>query len=192
MNEKMFAELFGGGERFKALRCLFEHAESEFSSRELALAANTDRGNTHRWLQRWQEAGLVVPGRKSATSFHASPDPALAPLVTLFRQSSDLVSDLRACIDALEGVEAAAVFGSYARHEERASSDIDVLVLGDVSELRTNAALKPLSRKYSREFNATVFSPEEFKSLATAHDTFVVEVLAHPQLPLKGDIHAYA
>lgn len=102
----------------------------------LAAAAHTDRGNTHRWLKRWRDVGLVVQGRESSTRFRASPDPALVPLVTLFRQSSELVADLRASLAKLEDIEAAAIFGSYARHEEKASSDVDVLVVGDVSELK--------------------------------------------------------
>jgi predicted nucleotidyltransferase len=188
----MFSELFGGGERFKALRYLFEHADEEFGSRELAAAAHTDRGNTHRWLKRWQDVGLVVQGHESATSFRASPDPALVPLVTLFRQSSELAADLRASLAKLDGVEAAAIFGSYARHEEKVSSDVDVLVVGDVSELKTNAVLKPLARKYGRPFNASVFLPAEFRKLVAERDSFAMDVMAHPLVLLKGDIHAFA
>ncbi|WP_083745416.1 nucleotidyltransferase domain-containing protein [Variovorax sp. KK3] len=192
INERMFSELFGGSERFRALRYLFEHANEEFGSRELAAAAHTDRGNTHRWLKRWQDAGLVVEGRDSPTHFRASRDPTLVPLVTLFRQSSDLVADLRASLDELRGIEAAAIFGSYARHEEKASSDVDVLVLGDVSELKTNAALKPLARKYGRPFNASVLTTAEFGKLVAERDGFAMDVMAHPLVHLKGDVHPYA
>jgi predicted nucleotidyltransferase len=192
MNERMFSELFGGGERFKALQYLFSHADGEFGSRELAAAAKTDRGNTHRWLKRWQDAGLVIQGTKSPTHFRASPDPALAPLVALFRQSSDLVTEVRETLSGIDGVEAAAIFGSFARNKENASSDIDILVLGDVSELNTNAALKPLARKYGREFNASVFLPSEFHALVEQQDSFATGVMANPLLPVIGDIHAYA
>jgi hypothetical protein len=190
MNDRMFAELFGGEGRFKALRILFEHADEEFSSRELAAAAQTDRGNTHRWLQRWEEAGLVRRGVATATNFQASDDPALAPLVSLFRQSSDLVADLRDTLAAIDGVKAAVIFGSFARSEEKATSDIDVLVLGDVSELKTNALLRPLSRKYGRAFNASAFPVEQFRQLVEQDDGFAREVMAQPRLSLLGDLDA--
>jgi hypothetical protein len=190
MNDRMFAELFGGEGRFKALRYLFEHADEEFSSRELAAAAHTDRGNTHRWLQRWEESGLVRRGVVTATNFRASDDPALAPLVNLFRQSSELVADLRDTLAGVDGAKAAAIFGSFARSEEKATSDIDVLVLGDVSELKTNALLRPLSRKYGRAFNASVFPVEQFRQLIEQGDGFAREVMAQPRLSLLGDLDA--
>jgi nucleotidyltransferase-like protein len=190
MNDRMFAELFGGGGRYRALRYLFEHAGEEFSSRELAAAAHTDRGNTHRWLKRWEEAGLVVKGAVSATNFVAAGDPALAPLVALFRQSSDLVAELHDTLAAIEGVTTAVIFGSFARNEEKADSDIDVLILGDVSELKANALLRPLSRKYGRAFNASVFQVEQFRHLIEQGDSFASEVMAQPRLTLLGDLDA--
>ena len=61
--------------------------------------------------------------------------------------------------------EIAVVFGSVARGEEKATSDIDVLVLGDeLSELRVNARLRPVGRKHSREIHALVFSRNEFST----------------------------
>jgi hypothetical protein len=190
MNEKMFAELFGGAERLKALRELFEHADQEYSSRELAAAAHTDRGNTHRWLKRWEEAGLVRRGIVTATNFQASADPALAPLVTLFRQSSELVADLRDALADIEGVRSAVIFGSFARHGEKAESDIDVLVLGGASELKTNARLRPLARKHGRAFNASVFAAEQFRELLAQGDGFATEVMAQPRILLIGDLDA--
>jgi predicted nucleotidyltransferase len=190
MNDGMFAELFGGVGRFRALRYLFEHADEEFSSRELAAAAHTDRGNTHRWLKRWEEAGLVTKGAAAATNFRASADPALAPLVSLFRQSSDLIADLRQMLADIDGVIAAVIFGSFARNDEKAGSDIDVLILGDVSELKTNALLRPLSRKYGRAFNASVFSVEQFGQLVQQGDSFAREVMAQPRMQLLGDLNA--
>src|SRR5690349_21669079 len=106
MNEKMFAELFGGAGRFKALRYLFEHPKEEFSARELAVKAQVDPGNTHRWLQRWAAAGLVTHGATKA-GYRVAQDPALAPLITLFRQSSALVADLQQVLRETTGVQTA-------------------------------------------------------------------------------------
>jgi hypothetical protein len=191
MNETMFAELFGGAGRFKALRYLFEHPNEEFSARELATKAKLDPGNTHRWLQRWQASGLVSHGTTKA-AYRVAQDPALAPLIALFRQSSVLVADLQHVLKETPGVHAAFIFGSFARHEERAESDIDVLVLGEVSELRTNALLRPLARKYNRPFNATVFTSEQFRALLAQGDPFATEVMGQPRIDLIGEMDVAA
>ncbi|NRO94630.1 MarR family transcriptional regulator [Paraburkholderia sp. NMBU_R16] len=120
----MFAELFGGAGRFKALRYLFEHPNEEFSARELATKAKLDPSDMHRWLQRWQAAGLVRHGTTNA-AYRVARDPALAPLITLFHQSSALVADLQHVLRERPGVQAAFIFGSFARHDEKAESDID-------------------------------------------------------------------
>ncbi|MGN6804645.1 MAG: nucleotidyltransferase domain-containing protein [Trinickia sp.] len=191
MNEKMFAELFGGAGRFKALRYLFEHPNEEFSARELAVKAKLDPGNTHRWLQRWEAAGLVKHGTTKA-GYRVAQDPALAPLITLFCQSSALVADAQQVLREANGIQAAFIFGSFARHEEKAASDIDILVLGEVSELRTNALLRPLARKYNRPFNASVFTVEQFRALLTQGDPFATEVMQQPRIALIGEVDVAA
>ena len=191
MNEKMFAELFGGAGRFKALRYLFEHPNEEFSARELAAKANVDPGNTHRWLQRWVAAGLVKHGT-TAAGYRVAQDPALAPLVTLFSQSNALVADLAHVLREVAGVQTAFIFGSFARHEEEAASDIDILVLGEVSEIRTNALLRPLARRYNRPFNATVFTSERFHALLMQGDPFATEVMQQPRIALIGEMDVAA
>jgi hypothetical protein len=186
MNETMFAELFGGVGRFKALRYLFEHPNEEFSARDLAAKAKVDPGNTHRWLQRWEAAGLVKRGTTKA-GYRVAQDPALAPLITLFSQTNALVADLTHVLREIAGIRTAFIFGSFARHEEKAASDIDVLVLGEVSELRTNALLRPLARKYNRPFNATAFTSEQFRALLTQGDPFATEVMQQPRIALIGE-----
>ena len=190
MNDTLFLELFGGREKLKLLRQLFEEPGVASSARELAGRAQADPGNTHRWLQKWVTAGLATRD-DSTGKYQASADPALRPLVDLFKMDSALASDLRQELGTLDEIEAAAIFGSFARGEERSSSDVDVLVIGRVSELKINALLKPLGRKYGRDFNASVFRRERFDRLSSDADPFVLELLSNPLIPLKGEIHAH-
>ena len=189
MNTAMFAELFGGAGRFKVLRHLFENPDKEFSARQLSTAAATDSGNTHRWLQRWESVGLVSRSKTNPLRYKSSQDPALKPLVELFSQSNSLTSKLRELCAPMENLESAAIFGSVARNTEDATSDVDVLVIGDISELKLNAMLRPLARAYGRELNASVFRPERFAKLLAEGDEFACEVMANPLVPLKGDLH---
>lgn len=89
-------------------------------------------------------------------------------------------------------MQLAFVFGSFARNDERADSDIDVLVLGTISALKTNSLLRPLSRKYGRPFKASVFTLEAFKKLLMENDPFASEVVQEPKIPLIGDSRVIA
>lgn len=192
MNHQMLAELFGGETRLRALAALFQAPERSFGLRELAVLSDVDSGNLSRWLKRWSEVGLVSRTLGPVPRFQASADPALRPLAKLFSQSGELVRDLQAAIDKLEGVTAAAIFGSFARGEETAGSDIDVLLIGELSELMANARLRPLARQYDRPFNASVFSTAAFQRLLDERDGFALELVSKPHIQLKGSLDEFA
>jgi len=193
MNTQLMNELVGGAARYRALRCLYEQAEREFGTRELALAAGIDPGNASRWLRRWADVGLldrtVVRGQNV---FRASGDPGLAPLRALVMQDSDLVRVVREYLTQLPGqVAAAAVFGSAARGDLHADSDVDLLVLTpDLSRLQAQAHFKPAGRKLKRAVNVLVFTPEDWRQARDDRNPFVLEILGHPTIELKGSLHA--
>lgn len=191
MNSATLSELFGSADRFKALRALFAEPARGFGPRELARTAGMDPGNAARLLKRWVSAGLVRRVQNDGLPrYYAADDPALAPLVVLMQQDSALVRTLRDFLAAIEGVQAAVIFGSQARGQEGAGSDIDVLVLGEVSELRLNTRLKPIGRLLGRPVHATVSSVQDFKKQLKAGESFATEIMRGPRIALTGDLDA--
>ena len=187
MNQALFSELFGGEGRLKALRLLYSHPHQALPLREFAAAAGIDHAQLHRLLKRWVAVGLVqrLP-RGRSVAYRASDDPALRPLILLFKQHDELVDDIRAVLPA--STTYAAIIGSYAKGTESAQSDVDVLVVANASEIKTNAALKPVARKHGRAINAAVMPAHRFRSLVRERDSFVLGVLDSPRIELKGEI----
>lgn len=191
MNESTLVEVFGSLGRLRALRALFAEPGRGFGQRELAAEAGIDPGGVARLLKRWAAAGLVTRRQQDGLPrYYASTDPALAPLVTLMQQDSALVRTLRDALSALPGVEVALVFGSVAQGAAGAASDLDVLVLGRASELKLNAALKPVGRALGRAVHATVSTVDSFKNQLRAGESFALGVMQGPRIPLIGDIDA--
>ena len=192
MNRARLSELFGGRERFEVLRTLFLNPARQFTNKELAQAAEVNPGNAHKLLLRWSELGLVrrnVDGRN--IRYQASSDPLLQGLRDLFLRNDRLVVDLKAALP--ESAEAALIYGSAARGEDKVASDIDVLVLGDnLSEIKVNAALRPVARKHHRTINASVYSKAEFLTMATAEEAFALSVTSQPVIMLKGTLRGAA
>lgn len=56
------------------------------------------------------------------------------------------------------------VFGSVACGDAGAGSDVDLLVLGDVSALKLSASLKPAGRALGRAVHAIAFTIESLKN----------------------------
>jgi predicted nucleotidyltransferase len=189
MNELMMVEMFGGVGRFRVLRALFAEPGRGFGQRELAAEAGVDPGGVARLLKRWVAAGLVTRRQQDGLPrYFASADPALAPVVTLMQQDSALVSALRDALASVQGVAVALVFGSVARGEAGAQSDIDVLVLGEASELKLNAALKPAGRALGRAVHAMAFTIEGFMQQVRGGESFAQSIVQGPRIALMGSL----
>jgi predicted nucleotidyltransferase len=187
MKNAMLSELFGGTQRFLLLRALYQDPARSHTPIELARIAGADRGNVSRWLRKWTEVGLatrIEQGRHVA--YRAGDDPLLAGLVEIARRSDELLDDIAAALPA--EVEVAVLFGSRARGEESARSDVDVLVLGErLSSLKINAGLKPVGRKHHREIHATVTSRKEFERKLADGEGFARNVMSQSVVPIKGE-----
>lgn len=187
MNNARLNELFGGKRRFELLKALYLNPARRFTTRDLVEMTGGDSGNLSRWLNRWARLGLVnkiVSGRNVA--FQAATDPLLAGLTDIVRRNDEIMQDIANALP--KEVETAVVFGSVARGEEQATSDLDLLVLGeDLSEIRVNARLKPVGRKHRREINASVFSPKEFERLLRQGNGFALGIVNQKVVPLKGE-----
>ncbi len=191
MNESTLVEVFGSLGRLRALRALFAEPERGFGQRELAAEAGLDPGGVARLLKRWTAAGLVTRRQRDGLPrYYASTDPALAPLVTLMQQDGALVRALREALAGQPGVDVALIFGSVAGGAAGASSDLDLLVLGQASELKLNAMLKPVGRKLGRAVHATTSSIESFKNQLRGGESFALGVVQGPRVSLIGDLDA--
>ena len=191
MNESTLVEVFGSLGRLRALRALFAEPGRGFGQRELAAEAGLDPGGVARLLKRWTSAGLVTRRQQDGLPrYYASTDPALAPLVTLMQQDSALVRTLRAALSGRAGVEVALFFGSVAGGAAGAASDLDLLVLGKASELKLNAALKPVGRQLGRAVHATACTIDSFKNQLRGGESFALGVVQGPRIALIGDLDA--
>lgn len=187
MNSRL-NELFGGVYRCKLLRELYLNRSKGFAVVALAERAKVDPGNASRLLNKWARLGLVhkqVDGRN--VRFQASDDPLLAALTEIFLRGDSLLEDIRQTLP--RQVEVAVVFGSVARGQEQADSDVDVLALGPgLGQIKVNAAMRAVGRKHKRDINVSVYSQEEFEKMLRDDDGFARNVIAHRTIPLKGDL----
>ena len=191
MNESTLVEVFGSLGRLRALRALFAEPGRGFGQRELAAEAGLDPGGVARLLKRWTSAGLVTRRQQDGLPrYYASTDPALAPLVTLMQQDSALVRTLRAALSGRAGVDVALIFGSVAGGAAGAASDLDLLVLGKASELKLNAALKPVGRQLGRAVHTTACTIDSFKNQLRGGESFALGVVQGPRIALIGDLDA--
>jgi predicted nucleotidyltransferase len=179
-----------GRTRAALLSLLLSHADEWFHLRQIARECATSPGTAHRELQSLVALGLVIrePGATSVR-FKANMDaPVFPELKGLLAKTAGALPMLRECMVALDNaVRAAFVYGSVARGEEKAGSDIDLMVVGSVTLAAVLKALRPAAQELRREVNPTVYTTGEFARKAQEGHSFIRRVLAEPKVFLIGD-----
>ena len=64
------------------------------------------------------------------------------------------------------------MYGSIARGEEKASSDVDLMVVGEISFSDVVSTLAKIETKLGREVNPTVYGPRELGRSSPPRITF--------------------
>jgi predicted nucleotidyltransferase len=179
----------------RLFRWLFGQSERSFHMSELRRLTSLGSASLQRELRKLTEAGLVSSERVgNLRLFQAnSKSPVFSELVTLTRKTLGIEPMLREALLSLSPkLRAAWIYGSVAKQTETATSDIDVmlvgenLVLGEVLE-----RLLPLEEGLGRKINPTCYSSAEFERRLAEPDSFVNRVMAQPLLPLIGDTNEF-
>jgi len=178
-----------GLQRQRVLGWLLLHPDEQLHVRELARLTATNAGSLHRELARLAEGGLLLRRQQGNQVLYQAnrSHPVFAELAGLFRKTSGVVGVLQEALLPLTAhIELAWVFGSVARGKENAGSDVDVLVIGDMSFADLVRALHPSQAALGREINPVLYAPAEFKHKLNEGDVFVRELLSQPRLFIQG------
>jgi predicted nucleotidyltransferase len=184
-----------GQTRSAVLGVLYLHPEASLHVRELARLTGASPGSLHRDLRALADEGLLLRqevGRQ--VHYRANPEcPVFEELAGLLRKTSGLADVLReALIPLADKIDVAFVYGSVARGEEHAHSDVDVMVVGSVDFSDVALAISDAQAKLGREVNPTVFSPPEFRKRLRERGGFVQQVWQGKKLWLLGSAEDWA
>lgn len=183
-------ELLFGTYRRRILALLLLHPEQSFYVREIMRLTGVPSGSLHREITALADAGLLTRSA-SGNQVRYQADracPIFEELAGVFRKTAGLADVLREALEPLgKAVSIAFVFGSVAQGKERATSDVDVMVLGSARFERVVEALIPAGERLQREINPVVMAPEEFRKKMKARDRFASRVAREPKLFLIGD-----
>jgi uncharacterized protein len=180
--------LFGKSMR-AILATLYGRPDEEFYLRELARVTATTASSLQRDLAALVGAGIVLRAlRGHQVYFRANRAcPVFDELHGLVVKTFGVADVLKQALQPLaDSIDAAFVYGSVARGEERAASDIDLFVVGEVSFGDVIEALAAAQRKLGREINPTVFPPAEFADKVHEDNHFVTTVLGEKKLFVIG------
>lgn len=175
--------------RRRVLGLLLLHPDQRYYLREIARLTGSTAGTLTRELSKLVKAGVVTV-QKVGNQAHYSANrdcPVFDELASILRKTSGLTDVLaEALLPLADQIEAAFVFGSVASGKARAESDIDLMVIGDVSFKAVVTALYSLQERLGRELNPKVYSRKEWRDLVTENGTFIRDIQKKPMLFIMG------
>jgi len=190
MSTAGLADLLFGRTRGAVLALLYGRADASFYTRHIAREIGASVGAVQRELEKLSKVGLIV--RKSVGSqvfYQANREAPIFPeMSALINKTIGVFGVLRSALHPLsKQIVAAFIYGSVAREEETAQSDVDLIVVGKATFDQILSRLSTVEKGIGRPINPTVYSVAEFRSKLETRNHFLTSVLNGPKVFLLGD-----
>jgi len=186
----MLDAIVGSKLRSRVLGWLFTHPDERFFVRQLTKLLKEDSTNLSRELIRLEKAGILVSTREGRQKYYQADNksPVFNELHGLVIKTAGIADVLRSALSSAKGgIRAALVFGSFAAGDENKYSDIDVMIIGEISIDEVVTLLSCAEEKLGREINTVVYPIEEFRHKAKEGHHFIKTVINGGKIFLIGD-----
>jgi len=188
---KVLADVLFGKARGAILALLYGHPDESFYYRQITRQLDgISAGTVQRELDTLSQLGLIQRSTVGNQVFYQANrnHPVFPELRVLIAKTVGAFQVLRSALAPLaERISLAFVYGSLARQEEKAGSDIDLLIVGEVTLEDVLERLGSVEQSLGRPINPTVYSVAEFKSKLTSGNHFVNSVVLGEKVFLIGD-----
>jgi len=175
----------------RVLGLLFGQPKRSFFTNELIGLVGAGSGVVQREVRRLVESGLVLSTRMgSQKHYQANPKaPIFKELRSIVTKTLGLAEILRAALVPLgDAVRLALVYGSVAKGNDTAHSDIDLLIVSDTLTLeQIYAALLPVEQQLGRRVSPTLYTVADFRSRQSKGNAFLTKVLAGATIRVTED-----
>lgn len=180
----------------RVLGVLFQNPDRSYYANEVIALAGSGTGAVQRELARLESAGLVTVkyvGKQKHFQANAAA-PVFAELRGLVLKTTGLVDVLRDVLaELIPQIKVAFVYGSVAKGQDTAQSDVDLMVVSDtLSYAELFAALEEAANRLGRPINPSIYSLREFNKRVKADNTFIKRVLSQPKLWVRGELNDLA
>jgi len=190
INADNIANSLFGKTRRAVLALLFSHVDERFYFRQIARILEIGLGALQRELANLSDAGIIRKEFVGRQVFYQanSECPIYMDLKNLVMKTIGVGDILKTALVPLEErINVAFLFGSIAKGTERSDSDIDIIVIGNVTFAEIISAFSPAQKTVRREINPLVYPPEEFRLKMAENHHFLKSVLKRSKYFLIGD-----
>ena len=184
------AELLSSRARAEIFRLLLSGTGEELHVREIERRSGLNESTLRQELRKLVRLDLVQSRKDSNRVYYRAKteNPLYPEIRNLVLKTSGLADILKSAL-ADKRIRVAFVFGSVARGEEKAGSDVDLMVIGQLGLRDLSGLLSGVEEKIGREVNPYVLQEAEFRKRVRTKEHFVSQVMESSKLFIIGSQH---
>jgi len=170
------------------LSLFFSNPSQRYYLRQLERLLGYSAGNIRRELLRFQKDNLFVTHRVGSLLYYSldTKHPLFKELKAIVSKTVGVEGAVRKTLSSLKNIRLAFIYGSFASGREKATSDIDLMIIGHPNISVLNEKIAELEKRLGREINPTIYSVQEYRAKKRVRSGFFEEVLAAPKIMLAG------
>lgn len=184
----MLEKLFSSKARIAVLKLFLFNPEDSYYLREISSLANIPIRAVQREVKKLKEIGLLDESISGNRVYYRAnrKSPIFEDLKRIFFKTEGIVKALEESFEDKSKIDFAFIYGSYAEGKETTSSDIDLMVLGNIESKKISKILSGVKENLQREINFVVISMSEFISRIKEDDNFLISVMKEPKIMILG------
>ena len=177
--------------RQRVLAVLFGTPDRSFYANEVIALAQSGTGAVQRELADLSAVGLLTVSKQgNQKHYQANADaPVFAELRSLVLKTMGMADALRAALAPLAAqIDAAFIYGSVARQQDTAQSDVDVMIVSSALGYgEVFGALEAATLSVGRKVNPTLYTPADWSKRVSNDNAFVTRVWQQPKIWPMGN-----
>lgn len=189
MNNKGIFQITKSKTRTAIMKLFFNDPEQEYYLRQIEKLIGYSAGNIRREMVNLEGEGLFTHRMLGNIKLYRlnKSYPIYNEFKEIIRKTIGMEGKLKDIMQAHTDVVFAFVYGSFAKGKEQSLSDVDIMVIGEVSPKEIKSELFGYQSDIGREINSTVYTQEEFLKKFKAKNHFICSIIGEPKIFLKGD-----
>lgn len=181
--------LFHSKTRRELFRLYFSNSDSEYYLRELERMLELPVSMIRKELMALEAQGLFKNRRRGNLVFYF-----LNKDYLLFNEIKSIVFKtigirglLKNELNKIKGIKLAFLYGSFARDEADAQSDVDLFIVGDVDDDELVEKITRIEKQVNREINYNLSRRKEFEKEIKKEGSFINLITRDKIILLKGN-----
>jgi predicted nucleotidyltransferase len=186
----MLETLLGSRLRAKVLGWLFSHPDERYFVRQLTALVKEDSTNVSRELARLEKTGILVKNTEGKQKYYQAnrQSPIFNELHGLILKTVGVADIIKKALEPrIADIRLAFIFGSVAKRAEDRFSDIDLLVVGDITFGEVVDLILTAEGALNRELNPVVYTLAEFNKRLSENHYFIRDILSGDKIFVVGD-----